>query len=135
MRTYELLLIVRPTLDEKGAAEAAQKITEQIKALNGEVTAADIWGRRKLAYPINKQTEGVYILLKAAIAPAALKELDFNLKLNEDLLRFMLVKDTGVDTVAAPAETSEEAVAEAPEEPAATPAAKDAESTGEAMAA
>lgn len=93
MRDYELLLVIRPNLDEAGAAEAAKRIVELIQRREGEVTATNVWGRRRLAYAIDNQIEATYILLKFRVAPARLNELKFELKLNESLLRFMVVRD------------------------------------------
>ncbi|RME41550.1 MAG: 30S ribosomal protein S6, partial [Caldilineae bacterium] len=113
MRNYELMLIVRPSLDLEAAVETAKKVAEQAESLGGQVVDTKVWGRRKLAYPIEKLAEGTYILLNLAMPPAALKELDFNLKLNENLLRYLLVKDeTGGQVVAEAQAVAEESVAE-----------------------
>jgi small subunit ribosomal protein S6 len=93
LRNYELLLVIRPNLDEAGATEAAKQIVELIQRRGGEVTATNVWGRRRLAYPIDNQIEATYVLLKMRFAPARLNELKFELKLNESLLRFMAVRD------------------------------------------
>lgn len=93
MRDYELLLVIRPNLDEAGAAEAAKQIVELIQRRGGEITATNVWGRRRLAFPIDNQIEATYVLLKLRIVPTRLNELKFELKLNESLLRFMVVRD------------------------------------------
>lgn len=103
MRDYELMLIVRSNLDEKVAGELVDAIAEQFKTSGGQVTAIKNWGRRKLAYPIKNQLDGIYFLLKVSVAPAAIKAIDFNLKLNENLLRHMFVKDEGFEAVEKPA--------------------------------
>lgn len=132
MRDYELLLVIRPNLDEAGAAEAAKEIGELIQRREGEVTATNVWGRRRLAYPIDNQIEATYILLKLRIPPVRLNELKVELKLNESLLRFMTVRDhlpqvvelqesapeeipvaeTGTEDVQTPEEAVEEAAPE-----------------------
>lgn len=130
MRDYELMLIVRSNLDEKGSAAVVEGVVELIKANDGDVAQAKMWGRRKLAYPIDNQTEGIYALLKLTVAPAAIKEIEFNLKLNESLLRYMFVKDDGINVVEELAETSEEAAGEEPvleEEPVAEEAVSEEE--------
>jgi small subunit ribosomal protein S6 len=116
MRSYELMLLIRPTLDEQAAAQVAQKVVEQIHSHNGEVAAVDVWGRRKLAYPIDNQLEGTYILLKPTVEPTVLKDIEFNLKLDEDILRYMLVKDLSSAAVEASAVEPEEAVFEETDE-------------------
>ena len=108
MRNYELLLVIRSSFDESGAADVAQGVVDRIQSLDGELTSTNVWGRRKLAYPIDNQLEAIYILLKFKSNPASLKDLDFDLKLNEALLRFLLVKDIDPET----AILQEEAVAE-----------------------
>lgn len=98
MRDYELLLVIRSNLDEAGAVEVAQNIAEQIQNGEGKVTSTNVWGRRKLAYPIDKQIEAIYILLKFKAVPTILRGLEFDLKLNESLLRYMIVKDINPDS-------------------------------------
>ncbi len=96
MRNYELLLIVRATLDDAGVNGVVEAVTELIEAHQGTVLAVKPWGRRKLAYPVKKQGEGVYFLVRTTISPTALQEIEFSLKLNENLLRYMLVKELAV---------------------------------------
>lgn len=93
MRNYELILIIRPTLEHTAAMEAVEKISELIETHEGKVAAIDVWGRRKLAYPIDDQAEGTYVLLKTMMIPASLSDIEFNLKLNEAILRYMIVRD------------------------------------------
>jgi len=120
MRNYELLLIIRATLDDAGVNGVVEAVAELIEAHNGDVLATKAWGRRKLAYPINKQAEGVYFLIRTAISPAALQEIEFSLKLNENLLRYMLVKE--LIKVEEPAAEPEQASDEAPASDDAAPA-------------
>ena len=108
MRDYELLLVIRPNLDEAGAVEVARNVAERIQAVDGSITSTSVWGRRKLAYPIEKQIEATYILLKFQTAPATLKDLEFDLKLNESLLRFLIVRDHKPETTQLQEEIAEE---------------------------
>jgi small subunit ribosomal protein S6 len=108
LRDYELLLVIRPNLDEAGATEAAKQIVELIQRRGGEVMATNVWGRRRLAYPIDNQIEATYVLLKFRVAPARLNELKFELKLNESLLRFMAVRDHQPQAVELQESASEE---------------------------
>lgn len=107
MRTYEMMLIVRPTLDDKAVTETIEKVSELFTARGGEVQKVSKWGRRKLAYAIDDLLEGIYVLFNLSVAPAELKDIEFNLKLNEAVLRYMIVKADGV----AVAEEAEETVA------------------------
>jgi small subunit ribosomal protein S6 len=63
-----------------------------VKSGSGEVTSVDVWGRRTLAYPIKNHREGIYVLLQAKITPSAIIELERNLKLSEEIIRYLLVK-------------------------------------------
>jgi len=63
-----------------------------VKSANGEVASVDVWGRRNLAYPINNHREGIYVLFQAKMSPSALTELERNLKLSEEIIRYLLVK-------------------------------------------
>jgi small subunit ribosomal protein S6 len=63
-----------------------------VKSGSGEVTSIDVWGRRTLAYPIKNHREGVYVLFQAKISPSAILELERNLKLSEEIIRYLLVK-------------------------------------------
>jgi len=92
MRTYELTFIVQPGVEDDGFPAVVEQVQEWIKAQGGEVLKTDLWGKRRLAYPIRKHREGYYALIQARIEPAALNELEHNLKLNEDILRYLLVR-------------------------------------------
>lgn len=92
MRDYELVYIIRPTLDEESVTKVIDKVSGFIKAGDGEVTTVDIWGRRTLAYPINNQREGIYVLSKAKMPAGALTEFERNLKLSEEIIRYLLVR-------------------------------------------
>ena len=128
MRDYELLLIIRPQLDEVGATEVVKQIIELIRKKGNTLTSTHVWGRRKLAYPIDRQIEATYVLLKFKAVPASLRELEFALKLNEALLRFMIVKDQQPQVVdlqeSAPEKTPAE-VTTPPEAPASQEAASE----------
>jgi ribosomal protein S6 len=67
MREYELIYIIHPELDETAVNENIEKINAWITEADGEITQTDIWGKRKLAYPILKQEEGFYVFSKIKI--------------------------------------------------------------------
>jgi len=114
MRTYEMMVIFHPTLDESAVAAEAEKTSELIKANGGEVAKVTIWGRRKLAYAINDQLEGSYVLFNFELEPSVLSTVEFNLKLDENILRYLVVKTDSVKAEAAVEEKAAvvEAVAE-----------------------
>ena len=95
MRDYELAIIVSPNIETEGVTTVVEKVSELIGAINGKVTSVDVWGRRALAYAIDNHREGTYVLLQANIPPAGLTELERNLKLSEEIIRYLLVKVEG----------------------------------------
>ncbi len=92
MRNYELAFIIRPTVAEEGVTGVVEQVTQFVKTGNGEVTSVDVWGRRTLAYPIDKHREGTYVLCQVKLPPAAVADLERNLKLSEEIIRYLLVK-------------------------------------------
>jgi small subunit ribosomal protein S6 len=92
MRNYELAFIIEPNIDEEGATGVVDKISQFVKSVNGEVASVDVWGRRRLAYPINNYREGTYVLVQTKMAPSAVIELERNLKLSEEIIRYLLIK-------------------------------------------
>ena len=92
MRDYELAFIVEPNLADEGVTEVVDKVSRYVKAVDGEVASIDVWGRRTLAYPIDKYREGTYVLLLTKMSPSSLAELERNLKLSEEIIRYLLVK-------------------------------------------
>ena len=91
MRDYELVYVVKPVLDEETREGVQNKIKEIIETNGGEVTKVDAWGNRKLAYPIAKFAEGFYTLVNFKASVELPKELDRNLKINENVIRHMVV--------------------------------------------
>ena len=92
MREYELAFIIRPTVDEEGVTGVVDQVSQYVRTGSGEVTSVDVWGRRDLAYPIKNYREGIYVLFQAKLPPQSLVELERNLKLSEDIIRYLLVK-------------------------------------------
>jgi small subunit ribosomal protein S6 len=90
---YELVFILNANLSEDDFTRVLGKVNEQITKLGGTVTETNQWGKRRLAYPIKKQAEGNYVLEKVQINQTALKELDASLKLSEDVLRYLFVRE------------------------------------------
>jgi len=90
---YELVFILNANLSEDDFTRVLGKVNDQITKLGGTVTETNQWGKRRLAYPIKKQAEGNYVLEKVQINQTALKELDANLKLSEDILRYLFVRE------------------------------------------
>jgi small subunit ribosomal protein S6 len=90
MRKYELICILQPELDEAAFKSALERIQSWITEAGGSVDKTEIWGRRKLAYAIHKQTEGQYVLLNISLDPKSASELERNIRYLEPVLRHML---------------------------------------------
>lgn len=90
MRSYEVVLIFHPELDETALNDALEKVKGWVTTAGGTITKVDTWGKRRLAYLIRKQREGQYFLITAEIPPVATAELDRNLRFHEPLIRFMI---------------------------------------------
>lgn len=90
MKNYELVYVVRPNAEDEVKEAVFNKVQEVISA-NGEVVKVDTWGNKKLAYPIAKNTEGFYVLVNFKASADLPKELDRNLKINENVIRHMIV--------------------------------------------
>jgi small subunit ribosomal protein S6 len=90
MRKYELICIFQPELDETAFKGAVERVQNWITEAGGSVDKVEIWGRRKLAYIIHKQTEGQYVLLNITLDPKAASEVERNIRYLETVLRHML---------------------------------------------
>lgn len=91
MRTYELMYIVKPDLDEEQLTAVMEKYTNLIINNGGEIISNDKWGKRKLAYEIRDYRDGIYILVNFKGDPAVVNEVDRIMKIAEDILRFMII--------------------------------------------
>ena len=92
MRHYELRVILDPDLEERTVAPSLDKFLNVIRQGGGTVDKIDIWGRRRLAYDINKKSEGIYAVVDMNAEPALAQELDRQLGLNESVLRTKLIR-------------------------------------------
>ncbi len=93
MRSYELMFIVHPELDDSAFNEIVDKVKSWITDSGGQVENVDLWGKRTLAYPIQKQVEGQYVLINAQLEPSFCSDLEHNLGLQEPVMRFLLTAD------------------------------------------
>jgi small subunit ribosomal protein S6 len=92
MRKYEVIFIIHPDLDDTSFEEIVERVKEWINEAGGKVDKVDLWGKRKLAYPIRKQLEGQYVLLNTEMPPTFFSELERNLRLLESVMRFIIVQ-------------------------------------------
>jgi len=90
MRKYELVCIIQPDLDEAAFTAVIDRVKGWVGESGGTVDLVDMWGRKKLAYPIRKQRDAQYVLLNLSLDPSATQELERNLRFQEPVLRHML---------------------------------------------
>ena len=92
MRRYEVMVILAPDLEERTVQPSLDTFLNVIRQSGGSVEKVDVWGRRRLAYEINKRSEGIYAVLDLTCEPAAVSELDRQLTLNESILRTKVLR-------------------------------------------
>lgn len=92
MRRYEMMVILDPEIEERTVAPSLDKYLGVVKTAGGTVDNVDIWGRRRLAYEINKKSEGIYAVVNFTATPETAQELDRQLGLNEAVLRTKVMR-------------------------------------------
>ena len=92
MRAYELMVILDPELEERTVAPSLDTYLNVVRNDGGTVDNVDVWGRRRLAYEIDKNAEGIYAVVTLQAEPATVKELDRQLTLNESVLRTKVIR-------------------------------------------
>jgi small subunit ribosomal protein S6 len=92
LRPYEMMIILDPEVDEKTVEPSLDQYLAVVKNDKGTVDKVDIWGRRRLAYPIKKRTDGIYVVVNFTASTETAKELDRQLGLNEVILRTKLLR-------------------------------------------
>lgn len=90
MRNYEVMFVIDPTLED-AKKDATVETVQSIIAADGEVGKVDVWGMRKLAYPIEKKEEGYYVVVEFLGNPTLPKELDRRLKISDNVMRHIIV--------------------------------------------
>lgn len=91
MRKYEVTFIVHPDLDADGFKQLNEQVQGWITAAGGKIEKTDVWGKRKLAYQVKKQSEGQYVLLHTEMDPSVCLQLEQQFRLQESVLRFLIV--------------------------------------------
>jgi len=90
MRDYEIVCIIHPDLDETATTEVVNRVKSWITEAGGTIDNVDLWGKRKLAYPIRKQNEGQYFLFKTQMTPTTVADLERNLRFVEPIMRYLI---------------------------------------------
>ncbi|WP_067440001.1 30S ribosomal protein S6 [Nocardioides jensenii] len=92
MRAYEVMVILDPNLEERTIEPSLDKYLNVIRKDGGSVESVDVWGRRRLAYEVKKNAEGIYAIISLQAEPATVKEFDRQLGLNESILRTKVLR-------------------------------------------
>jgi small subunit ribosomal protein S6 len=112
---YELMVILDPEIDERTVAPSLDKFLNVIRNDGGSIDNIDIWGRRRLAYEINKKTEGIYAVVNFTANSDATVELDRQLKLSEAVMRTKVLRaEEAIAQVAAAKKLADEKAARKP---------------------
>lgn len=92
MHKYELMVILDPELDERTVQPSLDQFLNVIREAGGSIESLDIWGKRRLAYEIQKKSEGIYAVANFTATPEATAELDRQLRLNEAVMRTKVLR-------------------------------------------
>lgn len=92
MHHYELMVIYSPNLTEDEQRQQFSQVEELLKHENARINLVDHWGKRKLAYLVKKQRQGIYDWFYFELDPSRISEIDRKLKMSEVILRFMIIK-------------------------------------------
>lgn len=92
MRHYEVMVILDPGLEERTVGPTLDTYLNVVRNAGGSVEKLDVWGRRRLAFEINKRAEGIYAVIDLQAPPEAVAELDRQLRLNENILRTKVIR-------------------------------------------
>ncbi|MCI8648341.1 MAG: 30S ribosomal protein S6 [Firmicutes bacterium] len=92
MTNYEVMFIIDPMLEDD-KKEATVEAVQQIINADGEVSKVDVWGMKKLAYPIQKKNDGYYVVIEFKASPNLPKELDRRLKISDNVMRHMIINN------------------------------------------
>ncbi len=92
LHDYEMVLIISPEIGNEDIDAVIDKISQFITGKGGSVSGMERWGKRRLAYPIEHFMEGDYVLSRFKLKPKAVKELETNLQISEEVLRHLLIK-------------------------------------------
>ena len=124
MRIYEELFIVRPDAPEEEIDQLIEQLTTYIANQGGNVDKVDKWGVRKLAYRVQKRTEGFYVLLQFVAKPETVKELERRLRVSDQVLKFLTVRiDEKLKKIEKRQKAREKRAARKPAVPVAAPSA------------
>lgn len=92
VRRYEVMIILDPNQDERTVAPSLDKFLENVRKDGGKVENVDVWGKRRLAYPIDKREEGIYAVINLECDPESVQDFDRRLNLNDKIIRTKVLR-------------------------------------------
>lgn len=92
LRDYELVVILSPEITDDVVSESLERLNQGITSRGGEVVEVNHWGRRRLAYPINRHFEGNYVVSQIKMDPAEVPAFESGLRISEEVIRHLIVK-------------------------------------------
>lgn len=92
LNSYELVVIIRPDLEEEAQETIANSVKEFVEGRGGEVEETKVWGKRRLAYPIDRHAEGYYVLYHFKGKASDNRDLEAMMRISENFLRHLLIK-------------------------------------------
>ena len=92
VRQYEMMIIIDPSQDERTVTPSLDKFLDIVRKENGKVEKVDVWGKRRLEYPIQKKEEGIYVVLDLNCEAGTVQELDRVLNINDTILRTKVLR-------------------------------------------
>lgn len=92
LRDYELVVILSPEIGDDVISESLDRLNERISSRGGEVVDVNHWGRRRLAYPIQKHFEGNYVVSQIKLDPSQVPSFEGSLRISEEVIRHLIVK-------------------------------------------
>ncbi len=96
VREYELMIVLDPNLDDAGIESVTGRVGSVVSQRGGSAEDTSTWGRRRLAYPIGRNRDGVYVLFRLRLTPDSTGEIERALKLNENVMRHLLIRVEGL---------------------------------------
>ncbi|MGR6116756.1 30S ribosomal protein S6 [Aeribacillus composti] len=93
MRKYEIMYIIRPNIEEDAKKELVERFNGILVNNGAEITEVEEWGKRRLAYEIKDFRDGIYMILNVQASPQAVEEFNRLARINEDILRHIIVKE------------------------------------------
>ncbi|ASA97975.1 MULTISPECIES: 30S ribosomal protein S6 [Anoxybacillus] len=93
MRKYEIMYIIRPNMEEEARKAVVERFNNVLTENGAEITNVKEWGKRRLAYEIQKFRDGYYMILNVVAKPAAVQEFDRLARISEDIIRHIVVKE------------------------------------------